>query len=144
MITQTIEVEGLPEGWNVVAYRKPSKGEQYLHQGLIWKAFINESYPYLIVEKIQPSRIVLEFTGEIRKANPGDWWRSFPNRSLNYNDSNSSTSDEYEIWREVKENDIPLTKDEPKLSLSVSEAREIYTYNIFINQKIIKFINENS
>ena len=44
----------------------------------------------------------------------------------------------------VKETDIPLNSDEPKLSLSVDETKEIYTYNILINQKIIKFIKENS
>ncbi len=61
---QTIEIEGLPEGWKAVAYRCPLKGEQYLHQNQLWKAFIDESYPFIVVEKTQPRRIVLEETGK--------------------------------------------------------------------------------
>lgn len=60
MTQQTIEIEGLPEGWKAVAYRCPLKGEQYLHQNQLWKAFIDESYPFIVVEKTQTRRIVLE------------------------------------------------------------------------------------
>ena len=61
-----IEIQDLPEGWEPVAYRNPEKGEEYIHQNQIWKALFNEGYPYIIVRKKQPRRIVLEETGDIR------------------------------------------------------------------------------
>ena len=57
-----IEIPDLPEGWEPVAYRNPQKGEEYIHQNQIWKALFNEGYPYIIVRKKQPRRIVLEET----------------------------------------------------------------------------------
>ena len=55
-----IEIPDFPEGWEPVAYRNPQKGEEYIHLRQIWKAHFNEGYPYIIVSKKQPRRIVLE------------------------------------------------------------------------------------
>lgn len=65
MTQQTIEVEGLPEGWEAVAYRCPENGEYYLeNNGIVIKhAGCKQKFPWIIVEKIQPRRIVLEETG---------------------------------------------------------------------------------
>lgn len=68
MTKHTIEIEGLPEGWEAVAYRSPKKGDQYLHQKQIWKAFIDESYPYMIVQKTKPREITLVETDEFTDA----------------------------------------------------------------------------
>ena len=57
-----IEIPDLPEGWEAVAYRNPQKGEEYIHLRQIWKAHFNEEYPYIIVRKKRPRRIVLEET----------------------------------------------------------------------------------
>ena len=125
-----IEIEGLPEGWKAVAYRRPIKGEQYLHQAIIWKAFINEGYPCLIVEKIKPRRIVLE---EISKE---EYHRLF---------NDERCSDIYNMrgsyWREVKET------EEPKLSLSVDECKEamrkLETFNVTdLSVKICRFLKD--
>lgn len=104
MIKQTIEVEGLPEGWKVIAYREPMTGEPYLHQGIICSAFIDEGYPYLIVEKIQPRRIVLEETND--KSNPHEWQRFTIGTSPMFIECDK-------VLREVTET------EDPKLSLSV-------------------------
>jgi hypothetical protein len=60
MTKQTIEVEGLPEGWKAVDYRPPKMSETYLSYKGIETATVNFHNPWLIVEKIQPRRIVLE------------------------------------------------------------------------------------
>lgn len=58
------EIEGLPEGWKAVAWRVPHMREKYLHRGEVFTAGTCNSCEFLIVEKIQPRRIVLEETGE--------------------------------------------------------------------------------
>ena len=97
-----IEVEGLPEGWKAVAFRKPNKEEQYFCQESIWKANLNESYPYLIVEKIQPRRIVLEETDEIRFVKHGEYYEASGQVYRFTKDEESSHK--FKVWREVKEN----------------------------------------
>jgi hypothetical protein len=59
-----IEIEGLPEGWRAVAWRRLKNGDHYLNdKGEIVR---NEALIIfaLIVEKIKPRRIVLEETEE--------------------------------------------------------------------------------
>lgn len=64
MPKQTIEIEGLPEGWRAVAYRKPVKGIDYVLTQYGVRLYIDYTFDLmLIVEKIPPHRIVLEETG---------------------------------------------------------------------------------
>ena len=58
-----IEIEGLPEGWKPVAYRRPVFGEYYFYNDDIQQGKTG-SGQFLIVEKIKPRRIVLEETEE--------------------------------------------------------------------------------
>lgn len=60
----TITIEGLPEGWKAVAYRPPKIREFYLSINGVKEAHMDFENFWLIVEKIQPRRIVLEETGE--------------------------------------------------------------------------------
>lgn len=55
MTQQTIEIEGLPEGWKAVAYRKPNVGEHCWLNGRCYIADISVA-PCFIVERIQPRR----------------------------------------------------------------------------------------
>ncbi len=54
------------------------------------------------------------------------------------------------LWREVKETDIPLTKEEPKLSLSVDECRNLVklmdegVIKKTLSRKLREFLKENS
>lgn len=140
MTKQTIEVE-VPEGWKVKEYRMPNKGDYFWHQNRVCVASSSFIDQRLIIEKIQPRRIVLE---EISKE---EYHRLF---------NDERCSDIYNMrgsyWREVKET------EEPKLSLSVDECRNVRSLikdfeNLgwFVNparslllQKITKFIKENS
>lgn len=55
MTKHTVEIEGLPEGWEPVAYRKPVKGEYFLSTiGTIETARRDYAMRYLIIKK--PSR----------------------------------------------------------------------------------------
>lgn len=70
-----IEIEGLPEGWRAVAWRRLKNGDHYLNdKGEIVR---NEALIIfaLIVEKIKPRRIVLEETGEFRIPFHGEYYR---------------------------------------------------------------------
>lgn len=61
----TISIPGLPDGWCGVAYRLPKIGEYFLFHGLVETAECDyDENEYIILEKIQPRRIVLEETGE--------------------------------------------------------------------------------
>ncbi len=126
-----IEIEGLPEGWKGVAYRRPYPQEYILKSEGAMKVRIRGEQPWLIIERIKQREITLVETDE-------------------------RCSDIYNMrgsyWREVKET------EEPKLSLSVDECRNVRSLikdfeNLgwFVNparslllQKITKFIKENS
>ncbi len=136
MKTETIEVEGLPEGWKAVEIRvDPDQYNKYVGDDgcLYWEAKVK-------MEKIQPRRIAFD---EITDGT----------QNLDEDYYHKST-----WWREVKENDIPLTSEEPKLSLSVEECRNVRSLikdfenlgwfvspaSSLLLQKITEFTKENS
>ena len=134
-----IEIEGLPEGFEINSVT--------INAGETISQCFNTIQATIHLKKIKPRRIVLE---EISKE---EYHRLF---------NDERCSDIYNMrgsyWREVKETDIPLNSDEPKLSLSVDECRNVRSLikdfeNLgwFVNparslllQKITKFIKENS
>lgn len=96
-----IDIEGLPEGYKPVAYRSPKNGEYYFYTSEIYCSDSDgNSAEYLIVEKIQPRRIVLEETTELMDI---DYlYQNF----IKNNDTDTakiSVQSKY-VWREVKEN----------------------------------------
>jgi len=122
MKTQTIQVEGLPEGLKIESIEiMPSGfGDK---SGLSLMAMVK-------VEKIQPRRIVLEEIESRTDINNlfinGKW------------------------WREVKENDLSLTKKDDKVSLCPAEW-DLVLNHLFKSRldstlfdKLVKFIKENS
>ena len=158
MTKQTIEVE-VPEGWKVKEYRMPNKGDYFWHQNRVCVASSSFIDQRLIIEKIQPRRIVLEETED----------KHLGCQTLYINDTEFMIMTD-KVWREVKETDISLTNDEPnvkmgviqgdcddqKLELSVKELRNVRSLikdfeNLgwFINperalllQKITEFIKD--
>lgn len=63
--THNIHIEGLPEGWMPVAFRKPVRGESCVgYDGSLLIVQHSQTGPRLIIEKIRPHRIVLEETYE--------------------------------------------------------------------------------
>lgn len=132
MKTQTIEVEGLPEGWKAVAHRKPLKEEYILYGDEICKPKGLMNRPWLIVEKIQPRRIVLEETEEIDKDIEAVQHFNFGNTIININSP--------KIWREVKETD-----EEPHLKLTKKDMLELIEHIKLggqLNHKIAEFIKD--
>lgn len=98
-----IEIEGLPEGWRAVAWRRLKNGDHYLNdKGEIVR---NEALIIfaLIVEKIKPRRIVLEETDEVRCPTYGEYFR----KGLVDSKIELCTSHNYEyavrIWTVVEE-----------------------------------------
>lgn len=129
MKTQTIEVEGLPEGWKAKEVRiDPDQYNKYVGDDgfLYWEAKIK-------MEKIQPRRIVLE---EISKE---EYHRLF---------NDERCPDIYNMrcsyWREVKKTDIPLTNEEPKLSLTKKDMLDLIEHLKLggqLNPKIAEFVD---
>lgn len=148
MTTQTIEVEGLPEGWKATEFRLGEINEPYFDPttNSICRLLLGSTVGVLIVEKIQPRRrrIVLEVTNEERPVSFGDWYGDKDGTIGQWPDSEYGSEESYVIWREVKETDIPLTNEDPKLSLSVAECRELVEYGGFTKDKVWEFIKENS
>jgi len=101
MTQQTIEVEGLPEGWKAVAFRI-AYNEYVIDCGQVVFATYTKS-PRLIVEKIQPRRKVLEKTGEERSVSYGDWYEDENGNVIPYLNKSFGTRRTYKIWKEVKE-----------------------------------------
>ena len=89
---QEIEVEGLPQGWKAVAYRRPIGNIEYVFiDGEIRQAKPTDGV-CLIVEKIQPRRVVLEETEE----------KYLGNQIIEIDDIEISILTS-KLWREVKE-----------------------------------------
>ena len=60
----TITIEGLPEGWKAVAYRVPLAGDIFWTGRKILECHVGLSHEaFVIIQKTQPRRIVLEETG---------------------------------------------------------------------------------
>ena len=129
------EIEGLPEGWKAVAYRLPKHGETCWHQNFgIYTATVSLAACF-IVEKIQPRRIVLEETEE-----------KYLGCQTLYIDGTEIMIMTNKTWREVKENDLSLNKDEPKLSLSVGDVKRILSNWLYcedIVNRMREFLKEN-
>jgi len=123
MTKQTIEVE-LPEGWKAITYRVPVKGEYVINSGQIKQAPIGMIGCWLIVEKIQPRRIVLEETNEINEQYKSGFYAT---QTITFKGGVINISDMKNLWREVKENGLSLNSDDAKLSLSVDELQK-YRY----------------
>lgn len=133
MTEQTIDVTGLPEGWKAVAYRVPKGNIEFVFIENVVREAKPQDKKCLIVEKIQPRRIVLEETNEERRICYGEWYESQEGKLMRW-PYGGKTDGKHRVWREVKETDIPLNSDEPKLSLSVDECKEamrkLETFNV--------------
>jgi len=138
-----IEIEGLPEGWEPVAYRHPADDEDVLIEGEIRKGRnTNKCYEQLIIKKKQPRRIVLEET-ETYKTDTNSGYVLLDGKRIDYLLAGQSLAPPHKIWREVSETDLSLTNEDPKLSLTADECREIFhckTANTI--KKIREFIKD--
>ena len=160
------KVEGLPEGWRAVAYRVPKGNIEFVFIENVVREAKPQDKKCLIVEKIQPRRIVLDETAEVRKVKRNEYYIDRKG-NLAFWSINCESIEKYNIVREVKETDIPLTNEvkmgvsqgdgvEPNLELSVKELRNVRSLikdfeNLgwFINperalllQKITEFIKD--
>jgi len=97
-----IEIEGLPEGWKPVAYRRPVKNEHYLSNKGIEITSYKLDNLWLTVERIKPRKIILEETTELMDVK---------NISQNIVLTNNVGNEVHFIirskyvWKEVKENE---------------------------------------
>ena len=98
-----IDISGLPEGYRAVAYRIGEIDECCLdpRTGEILKLFLTTDVRVIIVEKIQPRRIVLEETGEVRRPKEGEY--VFNNGNLCLCRKPERWGNEHQIWRTVEE-----------------------------------------
>ena len=131
----TIEIEGLPEGWEPVAIRKQKLGEHIfcLDTGFVVPADHRTPKAHLIVKKKQPRRIVLEETSEENHLYESGQYAAFSAGKFVISGVRNK-------WREVNENDSSLTNEEPKLSLTVDECRNMSLSEI--NMKIVDFLRD--
>lgn len=130
MSKHEIEVEGLPEGWDTVTYRRPKINEHVFIGGNIIKSEqVNMCYEQLIVKKKQPRRITFEETdcADISDIDfsGGVQWRFWGGK----------------YWREVKET------EETKLCLSVEECENILSIAVLptsVEKKMKLFLRNNN
>lgn len=134
----TIEIEGLPEGWEADKITLPSS--------LFIIANEVKYGTFLKLRKKQPRRILLEETEQIRGILPGEWGEINPG-DLVYNSkiNGNAYPGEYRIWREVKETDLSLHNDDDKesLRLSVDECKDFLKgNNFYLLNKIRNFLKD--
>lgn len=129
----TIEIEGLPEGWEPVAYRAPKRHEKYYKDGTIRSAAVDLQWPEIVIKKKQPRRIVLEETEEENHLYESGQYAAFSAGEFMISGVRNK-------WREVKETEPSLNNGEPKLSLTVDECRNMSLSEI--NMKIVDFLKD--
>lgn len=126
MTTQTIKVE-VPEGMEI------DKTTSHI---------VDENIYMIRLQKIQPRRIVLDETAEVRKVKRNEYYIDRKG-NLAFWSINCESIEKYNIVREVKETDIPLTNEEPKLSLSVAECKRIVNCTApDVVSRILEFIKD--
>ncbi len=96
-----IEIPDLPGGYKAVVFRPGIRGESIIGCNGVVILDKNTISPHLIIEKIQPRRIVLEETNEVRKANRGEYY--YNNGFVLCLTWPMQTEGEYKIWRVVEE-----------------------------------------
>ena len=159
MTKQTIEVE-VPEGWRVKEYRMPNKGDYFWHQNRVCVASSSFIDQRLIIEKIQPRRVVLEETDEERSVSYGEWIEYEDGLIGQWPDEKYGSNISYKVWREVKGNDIPLTNDSANVKMGLSQGDGEVTMNLTkkdmidlichiklggqLNPKVSEFIKDES
>ena len=95
-----IEIEGLPEGWKAVAYRVPKGNIEFVFIENVVREAKPQDKKCLIVEKIQPRRIVLEETNEERRICYGEWYESQEGKLMRW-PYGGKTDGKHRVWREV-------------------------------------------
>jgi hypothetical protein len=88
----------------------------------------------------------LEETGEERSVSYGEWLEYEDGLISQWPDDNYGSNISYKVWREVKESDLSLNKDEPKLSLSVGDVKRILSNTLYcedIVNRMREFLKEN-
>ena len=122
-----IEIEGLPEGWEIE--KCDIKGDISSNDASF--KYINAVIK--ITKKQQRRRIVLEETDEENHLYESGQYAAFSAGKFVISGVRNK-------WREVNENDSSLTNEEPKLSLSVGECRNMSLSEI--NMKIVDFLRD--
>lgn len=127
MSKHEIEVEGLPEGWEPVAFRMAHNDEHRVINGIIERCDGNDNCESLIVKKKQPRRIAFEETdyANVCDSEEDVKWTFFDG----------------EYWREVKET------EGPKLCLSVEECENILCISVLpisVEEKMELFLRNNN
>ena len=123
----TIEIEGLPEGQEIE--KCDIKGDISSNDASF--KYINAVIK--ITKKQQRRRIVLEETDEENHLYESGQYAAFSAGKFVISGVRNK-------WREVKENDSSLTNEEPKLSLTVDECRNMSLSEI--NMKIVDFLRD--
>ena|SRR5690348_8378116 len=103
MSKHQIEIEGLPDGWEAVAYRYIKKGDFYFDGVTVEHANTDFDCPWLIVQKTKPRRIVLEETEEERSVSYGDWFETDEGLIKQWDREDVGSLGCFKIWRQVKE-----------------------------------------
>lgn len=102
-----IDVEGLPEGWKALAYRPYKPGDRVFRDGKVVDVEGYSKMSYIILEKIQPRRIVLEETEEYHE--PEDK-TALHTQIFNIDGVSAVKIVSNKIWREIV--DVPSTDKE--------------------------------
>ena len=132
-----IEVEGLPEGWKAVAYRVPKGNIEFVFIENVVREAKPQDKKCLIVEKIQPRRIVLEETNEERRICYGEWYESQEGKLMRW-PYGGKTDGKHRVWREVKETDIPLINEDANVKMGVSQGDGGYYPTLELNVKELR------
>lgn len=143
MSRHEIDIPELPEGWKPVAFRpRNNLSERFLSNDnppvIMYDSSEMSTASVLIVEKIKPRRIVLEETDE-----------KYLGCQTLYVDGTEIIIMTNKTWKQVKEAELSVTKDDDKLSLSVDEARSLLDLIIESNppeivDKLCNFVEANS
>lgn len=99
-----IEIPGLPEGWEPVAFRVPEYLEYYFSRYGFEQA--TDEWPdrpaAIIIQKTKPREITLVETDEERSVSYGDWYEDNDGKITQWTNKDFGSLCCFKIWR-IKE-----------------------------------------
>lgn len=134
-----MRVEGIPNGWEAVAFKPPVVGEHVFTQGMIILVRRNRKTPYLVIKRVTQDRIIFKkISAEKRIPNKGEY-------VSRRNGDCIQKCDEEQWWNGGEYDIFERIEEEPSLRITAEEAKIFVRHTVRypeLRAKLLKFIEE--
>ena len=131
-------IEGIPNGWEAVAFKPPVVGEHVFTQGMVILVRRDRKTPYLVIKRVTQDRIIFKkISAEKRIPNNGEYVSRRNGYCLQKCTKEEEWWGTYDIFERIEE--------EPSLRITAEEAKIFVRHTVRypeLRTKLLKFIAE--